>query len=232
MSMNTLPLQSDIDWETLILEVQTDPAGPESEAFGNLYTAIYGYMSTIAKQWLERHRLSEVQDHALVALGLDKVLKEIGKFEIPDDEPTGIGLAFKGWVSTCCEREWTNNKNIHSKVALESHVLEEWEKNSCQSVEELLITEEEDTTSLSSRQQTISKQRHILNEELDRLPEAMRDAILETEDLKSIENPTGRGLKGETAAVASKYGLTPGAIRTARCRLAKRVEERFLKECS
>lgn len=231
MSENAYLLQAEIDWETLILEVQTDPAGVESEAFGKLYGVIYGYLRTIAKKWLARHQLSEVQDDALVAIGLDKVLKEISKFETPDDDSAGIGWAFKGWISRCCEREWSSNKNIHRELALDSHVLEEWDKNSCPSVEEQMITKERGEPSISLRQQTISKQRQILNEELMRLPEAMRDAIVESEDLKSIDNLAGRGKKGEAAAIASKHGLKPGAIRTARSRLGKRVEERFLKEC-
>jgi len=231
MPENPYQLKSEIDWETLILEVQTTPAGVESEAFGCLYAAIYGYLHTLAQKWLARHQLSEVQDNALVAIGLDKVLKEICKFETPDDDSAGIGRAFKGWLSKCCEREWNNNKNIHRDLALDSHVLEDWGENSCPSVEEQLITKERGVSSISLRQQAISKQRQILNEELKRLPEAMRDAIVESENLKSIDNLGGRGKKGEAAAIASKHGLKPGAIRTARSRLGKRVEERFLKEC-
>jgi len=232
MNENAYLLQSEIDWETLILEAQTAPAGLESEAFGCLYVTIYGYMRTLAQKWLERHQLSEVQDNALVAIGLDKILKEISKFDPPNDDSAGIGRAFKGWVSTCCEREWGNNKNIHRELAFDSHMLEEWEKNSCSSVEEQLITEERGLSSISSRQQAIYEQRQMLNEELSRLPEAMRDAILESEDLKSVDRPKGRGLKGEAAAIASKHGLTTGAIRTARSRLVNRVKERFPKECS
>lgn len=231
MSDNAYLLQSEIDWETLILEVQTDPTGVESEAFGRLYVASYGYLCTLAQKWLERHQLSEVQDNALVAIGLDKILKEIGKFEAPDDDSAGIGQAFKGWISTCCEREWGNNKNIHRELVLDSHALEEWGKNSCPSVEEQLIAEEGGVSSISLRQQTIAEQKQILNEELNRLPEAMRDAILESEDLKRVDNPAGRGKKGEAAAIASKYALTPGAVRTARSRLVNRVEKGFLKEC-
>ena len=224
-------VKSGIDWETLILEVQTDPAGVESEAFGALYHAIYGYLHTLAQKWLVRHHLSEVQDNALVAIGLDKILKEITKFEPPDDDSAGIGRAFKAWVSRCCEYEWRNNKNIHRELALDSHVLEEWVNHSSPSIEDQLTAEEEGASSVSLRQQTRSKQREILDEELHRLPEAMRDAILESEDLKSIDKPAGRGKNGEAVVIASKYGLTQGAIRTARSRLVKKVGERFRKEC-
>jgi len=231
MPENANLLPSEIDWETLILEVQTDPSGVESEAFGRLYVAVYGYLHTLAQQWLARHQLSEVQDNALVAIGLDKILKEITKFVAPDDDSAGIGRAFRGWISTYCEREWCKNKNIHRELALDSHPLENWEKSSSPSVEEQLVAKERGASTISLRQQDISKQGQILSEELNQLPEAMRDAILESEDLKSIDNPAGRGKKGEAAAIASKHGLTPGAIRTARSRLAKRVEERFQKEC-
>lgn len=222
---------SEIDWETLILEVQTDPAGVESEAFGRFYIAIYGYMRTLAQKWLERRQLSEVQDNALVAIGLDKVFKEISKFAPPDDDSDGVGRAFRGWISTCCEHEWRNSKNIHKELAFDAHMLEEREKNSCPSVEEQLVAEESGTFSVSLRQQAIYAQRQILNEELNRLPEAMRDAILESEDQKNVKNLKGRGVQGEVASIASKHGLTPGAIRTARSRLAKKTKERFEKEC-
>lgn len=225
MSENAQQLEPEIDWETLILDVQTSPEVESSEAFGYLYDRLYGFIHTLAKKWLERHYLSEAQDNALVAIGLDKILNEICKFDIPEDDSDGIGRAFKSWVSICCRREWSSSKHIHRELPLD-----EVGMDSHPSIEEELVSAEAEGSINTERQQAIEVQRQILNDELDRLPESMREAILETEDLKAIENLTGRGRKGEAAAIASKHNLTPGAIRTARCRLGNRVKQRYQKE--
>ena len=72
--------------------------------------------------------------------------------------------------------------------------------------------------------------RRILHEELEKLPPAMKEALLESEDIKNILQPNARGKQGEAAAIASKHGYKPGAVRTARSRLAAKVNERFEKE--
>ena len=96
MPENANLLPSEIDWETLILEVQTDPSGVESEAFGRLYVAVYGYLHTLAQKWLALYQSSEVQDNALVAIGLDKILKEITKFVAPDDNSSWYWSGLQG----------------------------------------------------------------------------------------------------------------------------------------
>ena len=68
-------------------------------------------------------------------------------------------------------------------------------------------------------------------EEADRAAtEAMKEALLESEDLKSVEIPNARGKQGEAASIATKHGYKPGAIRTCRNRLLKKVLERFEQE--
>lgn len=233
MPDNTAPLPTTIDWEILILEVQTDPAGASSDSFGQLYLALFGYLEFIAQQWLERNNLCQAQDHALVAIGLDKIYKEIGKFCAPLTDSEGIGRAFKGWCSTVCKREWKSNRHVHSEQPIDPVILEEWDMGATPSVEESVISEEASCEPLGPQQQMNVLRRQILAQELDRLPEAMRDALLETEGEKSVANPKARGKQGESAAIAQKHGVTPGAVRQARMRLVQRVDERFKKEsCS
>ena len=69
-----------------------------------------------------------------------------------------------------------------------------------------------------------------LEDELNKLPPAMKEALLDSEDLKSVENPNARGKQGEAASIASKYGYTPNAVRTRRTRLLGKVQNRFKKE--
>ena len=60
------------DWALVILEVQTDPAGPSSTALGQLFRLLYGYIQTLAKYWLKRNRRFAAQCDDLAAIGWDK----------------------------------------------------------------------------------------------------------------------------------------------------------------
>ena len=165
-----------------------------------------------------------------VAIGLDKIWKEIMKFTPPSTDSEGIGRAFKGWVGTCCEREWSANRHIHNERTVDPKILAEWENESIPSIEEMLLKEEEALAPPSPVQHINAIRRQILDDEIHRIPEAMRDALLETEGEKDVANPSARGKQGESAAIAEKYGVTPGAVRTARLRLVQRVRDRFSKE--
>ncbi len=217
------------DWALVILEVQTDPAGPSSAALGQLFRLIYGYIQTLAKFWLKRNRRLEGQYDDLAAFGWDKVTSGIEKFDIPNDAPVGVGRAFKGWVGTCCEREWTRLGAEQRELAVDPAELSDLAL--APSPEQLVCAEEEspvDSPDLKAKQFV----ERLLQQEMAKLLEPMREAVMETEDCKSVANPQARGKAGESAAIAAKHGLTQNAVRTARSRLVQRVKDRFDKEFS
>lgn len=217
------------DWALVILEVQTDPAGPSSTALGQLFRLIYGYLQTLARFWLKRNRRFEGQADDLAAIGWDKVTGSIEKFDIPADVSVGVGRAFKAWVGTCCEREWTRLGAERRERAVDPAELSDLLLTP--SPEELACIEEEspaDSPDLKAKQFVDL----LLQQEMAKLLEPMREAIMETEDCKSVANPRARGKAGESAAIAAKHGLTQNAVRTARSRLVQRVQNRFDKEFS
>ena len=222
-------LLPDMDWEEVLLEVQTDPGDGLTESHGRLYEAIYGLLETAAQKWLRTRHLTEAQDGALVAIGLDKIFRDIEKFSIPDDHCDGIGRAFKAWALICSKREWS--KYIRDQKIKEGDIdQEDLLAEEAPSPEDALIALEPTEKQPSRAQAEIELMRRILHEELEKLPPAMKEALLESEDIKNIHQPNARGKQGEAAAIASKHGYTPGAVRTARSRLAAKVNERFEKE--
>ena len=222
-------LLPDMDWEEVLLEVQTDPGDGLTESHGRLYEAIYGLLETAAQKWLRARHLTQAQDGALVAIGLDKIFRDIEKFSIPDDHSNGIGRAFKAWALICSKREW--RKYIRDQKSKEGDIdQEDLLAEEAPSPEDALITLETIEKPPSRAQAEIELMRRILHEELEKLPPAMKEALLESEDIKNIHQPNARGKQGEAAAIASKHGYKPGAVRTARSRLAAKVNERFGKE--
>ena len=222
-------LLPDMDWEEVLLEVQTDPGDGLTENHGRLYEAIYGLLETAAQKWLRTRHLTEAQDGALVAIGLDKIFRDIEKFSIPDDHSDGIGRAFKAWAFKCCKREWSkyirDQKSKEGDIDQEDILAEE-----APSPEDALIALETTEKQPSRAHAEIELMRRILHEELEKLPPSMKEALLESEDIKNIHQPNARGKQGEAAGIASKHGYKPGAVRTARSRLAAKVNERFGKE--
>jgi hypothetical protein len=221
-----------IDWEELILEAQTDPCGVEnSEAFSQIYIELCGYMDTLSKNWLETHDLSEAYDGAFIAVGWALIIKQLHKFKIPNDDSTGICLALRAWIGKCCSREW--NRRQHELMgtppdpAATNHLLGTIQ-TSCPSPEEGLCESDNDCPDTADR----ILMRKILCEQLREMPESMRDAILETMDIKDISNLDARGKQGEAAAIAEKHGHKPNAVKTRIHRLKEKVKERFDKERS
>jgi hypothetical protein len=221
--------ESPPDWGDVILEVQTDPAGSSSAALGVLFNLLYGYIETLAKVWLRKHRKCEEVPGDLAALGWDTISGRISKFTTPDDCPAGIGRAFKAWVGKCCNREWNRrfSERLEQTMAEDELSQVAW----APSAEELVISID-DPTDRKQGSDLAQFASRLLQEELGKLLEPMRDAILETEDHKSLASPGARGKTGVSTAIAAKYGFTQTAIRTARSRLGQRVKERFAKEFS
>ena len=222
-------LLPDMDWEEILLEVQTEPGDGLTESHGKLYDAIYGLLYTNAQKWLRSRHLTEAEDGALVAVGLAKIFRDIEKFSIPNDHSDGIGGAFKAWALLCCKREWS--KHIRAQQSMSTNIEEEeLLTEDSPSPEEILLALENSDKPPSRAQAEIELMRKILHEELEKLPPSMKEALLESEDIKNIQQPTVRGKQGEAAAIASKHGYKQGAVRTARSRLATKVKERFEKE--
>jgi hypothetical protein len=218
------------DWEEVILEVQTDPAGSSSAALGVLFNLLHGYIETLARVWLRKHRSCEEVPGDLAATGWDTISSHISKFKIPDDGSAGIGRAFKAWVGTCCNRAWNRNFSERLEQTMAENELSQiaW----APSAEDLVTCTDEPTDGQPRSDPTAQFGSRLLQEELGKLIEPMRDAILETEDHKSLLSPAARGKTGQSAAIAAKYGFTQNAIRTARSRVVQRVKERFAKEFS
>jgi hypothetical protein len=218
------------DWEEVILEVQTDPAGSSSTSLGVLFNILYGYIQTLAKVWLRQHRTCEEVPGDLAATGWDTITSHISKFRIPDDCSAGIGKAFKAWVGKCCKRAWNRRFSERLEQTMTEDELNQvvW----APSAEELLTGTDELNDEKQGSDPAAQFASRLLQEELGKLIEPMRDAILETGDHKSLSSPAARGKTGESAAIAAKYGFTQNAIRTARSRLGQRVKERFTKEFS
>lgn len=224
--------EAEVDWEELILEIQTAPVDGLTESHGILYDAIYGLITVRAQQWLENHHLAQAHDGALTAIGIDKIFKEISKFTIPEDASAGIRKAFIAWALKCSEREWSRPKYqlTQTEISIAPDTIEETYQSTSPSPEEVLITEVSSITPVSRSVTEKALKLRILEEELNKLQPAMKEALLESEDLKSVENPNARGKQGEAASIATKHGYKPGAIRTCRNRLLKKVLERFEQE--
>ena len=221
----------EIDWSLVILEVQTAPEGAEfSPDFVRIYEAIFGFLMVNAKKWLLARNYSSAHDIDLASIGFDKALKEITKFDIPNSSSKQILRSFKAWAAICSRREWEKRVNLELTSFKSSY--DETQCDQISSIEEDMITKE-DIDILNVRPNTEKElKRKILSEELGNLPTDMRDALLETEDLKRIDNPNSRGLQGDSKQIAEKYGYTPGSIRTKRCRLLEKVKSRYEKERS
>ena len=101
MSEQAKKIVEEIDWEEVILEIQTAPGDGLSENHGLLYYFLYGPMEVAAQNWLKTRHLTIARDGALTAIGLEKVFRDIEKFKIPDDNAEGIGRAFKAWALKC-----------------------------------------------------------------------------------------------------------------------------------
>jgi len=221
------------DWGTLILEIQTDPAGPDQcPALGQIFKELFPFLRVLAAKWRRKYRLSEDTPDDLASAGWDKVSDEIGKFTIPEDGPEGIGRAFKGWVTTCCRRHWEHLAKANPVFAVDPLELSE-RISAAPSVEEVLDAGRQthgnlESVDRSSRERQLRQD--ILRQELEKLPAAMRDALLETEDEKSVVNPSARGKTGDAARIAAKHGYTANAVRTRRTRLCDRVKARFDSE--
>lgn len=222
-----------IDWEELILEAQTDPCGvTSSDAFGQIYDELHDYVWVMAKNWLSTHQLSEAHDGTFAAVAWDLIAKLLPtKFKIPDRDPNGICNAFKAWVGTCCKHEWERRK-----IELADTTVDPVAVNHLQITTPTEISSLEDTLCstepVSSKMTDGQLKRKILEEELGKYIESMRDAILETIDLKDISNMNSKGKHGEAAAIAEKYGHKPNAVRTRLFRLREKVKERYEKERS
>jgi len=223
-------LKVEIDWEELILEIQTDPGDELTDNHWTLYETVYGSMVVSARRWLENRNLTEARDGALAAIGIDKIFKIIDKFDIPDDDSSGIGRAFKAWALKCCAREWSKQKDLLREVELDSDKFNQFHSGIFPSPEEVLIAEVPSNKPVSRPVTDRALIKRILAEELNRFPQSMKEALLESEDLKSVENPNSRGKQGEAANIAEKYGFTQGAIRTSRSRLLKKIRDRFEQE--
>lgn len=225
--------QSSPDWGTLILEVQTDPAGADQcPALGLIFQVLFPFLRVLATKWRQKYRLCEDTRDELAIAGWDKISTEIGKFAIPEDGPDGIGRAFKGWVSICSRREWERLAQANPVVTMDPLELSE-HLPAAPSMEELMDEEQQGVGSpefidRSSRERQI--QQESLRQELARLAPSMRDALLETEDGKSIISPNARGRTGAADEIAAKYGHTAGAVRTCRSRVCDRVKARFASE--
>lgn len=219
-------LMPDMDWEETLLEVQTDPGDGLTESHGRLYEAIYGFLEITAQKWLRTRHLTQALDGALVAIGLEKIFRDIEKFSIPDDCSDGIGRAFKAWALVCCKREWGKYIKSQQDNPKEAEALTE----EAPSPEKILLAQEATRKPPTRTQAEKMMMRQILHEELEKLVPTMKEALLESEDIKNIRKPGARGKQGEAASIAAKYGHTPSAVRTTRSRLAKKVRERFEKE--
>lgn len=217
------------DWALVILEVQTDPAGMACPTFGQLFELLYDYIEAIARVWVRRRGVHDDAVEELAAAGWDKVVSKIQKFTAPSDNSEEVRKAFKAWVGTCCRREWNRIAENQHEHATDPQELDEIPQDSFISDETNDSTEHQNPEQ-ACRERVMAAARTILHQELAKMPQPLRDAILETEDCKSVSNPSARLRTGETAAIAAKYGYTPGAIRTHRNRLAKRARERFESE--
>lgn len=229
MSLQATQSETSFDWEEVIMDIQTHPGEELCGSHWLLYAAIYGVLSVAADNWLEGRRLSSAEDGALVAIGLDKIFQNISKFNIPNDHPSGIGKAFKAWCVKCCKNEWSKYANSNLEDSIDPMEIQRLDDRPTLPLEKALSNQESAKT--PSRSDVERKlMRKVLEDELDQLPPTMKDALLDSEDLKSVENPNARGKKGEAASIASKYGYTPNAVRTRRSRLLVKVQDRFEKE--
>jgi len=229
MAKNCIQLFPDIDWITHILEVQTSPNINQSiESYTALYEEIFGYLEVVAGKWLRLKGYSEAHDIELASIGLSKVFRDIHKFELQSDEPVRVIKSFKAWAAICSEREWVKKVNI--ELSLVKDISEDAELVQCQSIEDVLIAAETELAEIERPNVEEALKRKILREELEVVVPDMRDAILETEELKRFGSPNGRGLQGDSQAIAEKYSFSQGSIRTRKSRLVRRVKERFMKE--
>jgi DNA-directed RNA polymerase specialized sigma24 family protein len=219
-----------LDWETLILDAQTDPGGIEGAACQSLYFEIYSWIEVLAVRWLRASYRSEAEDSALVAIGTLAVLEKVGQFEIRDSDQASLGRMFKAWVATVCKNEWKNNAKKSLEIGTTPEDLEGLDQRSAPSIEDALIAEEDSSDPPQRNREDQAACRSILDEELNRLNEPMRNAILETEDLKDLSRPGVRGRQGEAAEIAHRYGLKPATVRANRKRLKDRAKARFSKE--
>lgn len=218
------------DWGELLLEIQTTPDSGLTDSHGQLYAGVYGSLHVCAQRWLSNRRLSESRDNELVAIGLDKIFRDIAKFKIPNDDPEVIRRKFIAWALKCSEREWGKQKGLMRPQLCEFAIVENDEEFSPPNPESIWI-ELEDSPKLPLRPVTErALMKRILAEELNRLAPAMKLAVLETTDIKCVKKPKARGESGTAEEIASKHGYNAGAVRTARSRLSQRVKERFQQE--
>lgn len=224
MAKNCIQLFPDIDWITHIMEVQTSP--DINQSIGSctvLYEEVFCYLLVTARKWLYLKGYSEAHDIELASVGLSKVFRDIHKFDLNSDDSVQVIKSFKVWVGICSEREWI--KKIDIELNLAKDVSEDTDLLPVLSIEDMLIeaeTERPDNEKILKRK--------ILREELDAVVPDMRDAILETEALKRVGSPNGRGLQGDSQAIADKYSFSQGSIRTCKSRLVRRVKDRFMRE--
>ncbi|MBR9871482.1 MAG: hypothetical protein GYB26_10110 [Gammaproteobacteria bacterium] len=230
MSEQAQLLMVEMDWEETLLEIQTEPSNELTESHWRLYEALYGLLEVAARKWLHARQLVEARDGALAAVGIDKIFRDIGKFNIPDDSSEGIGRAFRAWAIICCRNEWGKQSGILKDEAWDPTKHLEDDTRASPSPEDLLAALDPPDQPPSRSQTERALRQRILEEELAKLLPSMKDAILATEELKSVSQPNARGKQGEAATIAEAHGHTPGAVRTARSRLLKRAKERFEKE--
>jgi hypothetical protein len=216
------------DWEELILDAQTDPGGIDGEACSKLFYEIYWWIEEQAKRWLKATNRAEVEDSALLAIGTKAVLEKIDKFEPRSEDQDSLGRMFKAWVGKVCVNEWRNNAKKSFEESMPPDELEQ--QRFTPSIEDVLIAEEDSSDPPQRNREDQGVCRNIVKEELKRLNEPMRNAILETEDLKDLSRPGVRGRQGEAAEIAHRYGLKPATVRANRKRLKDRAKDRYSKE--
>lgn len=209
------------DWGELIMDVQTEPDGSlASSSADPLYREIYPYLLAVALDWQRLRHVQAEHPDDLVSLGIQVLFERIDKFTIPEADNANVGKAFKGWVSVIAKREW--DRFLSSKKP-------DVEYLAPTNLDELQVEIKVDTTEFAASPQS-QKMKSILNEELSKLPEHMRNAILETVSEKGTANSRARIESGITRKIAEKYGYTPTNVRTNISRLKKRVQTRMSEE--
>jgi len=224
--MATNPAQSmpEVDWEILILEVQTAPAETLETAQNALYLVIYAWIDDIAARFAQKYRVAESDIMTLSDLGVAQVMKKIDKFELRATDPSNQGIQFKAWVTTVCRNRWydeyrktrRDGARLQSDQAARAKELQDHWDN------EIHHRDPDDWDRMSAAYESC----------LSKYPKHYQNAIVETEALRQEQGtPEGaRGRAGEAREIAERHGVNQNTVRKYRERLKQCIRDAYAKD--